>query len=284
MDEPIYADTLCRDGMSPPMPRRQRARGHSRIVLRPREGRTVLRTLYQDGSSKIRLPRLAGGPLEAVLINTAGGVTGGDRFAAEVVLEAGSHAVLTTQACERVYRSAGGTAEVTNRLEVGAGARLDWLPQETILFDGGRLSRRLDAELAEGSELLAVETTIFGRTAMGESVRTGSFRDRWRIRRQGRLLFADDLRLEGEIAGLIARPAVLDGNAAMATVLLVSEGGERLLDAVRSLIGEAGGASFWNGRLLARVTAPDGFLLRRILIPVLGVLMPGRSLPKVWQL
>jgi len=266
------------------MPRRQRARGHSRIVLRRREGKTVLRTLYQDGSSKIRLPRLAGGTLEAVLINTAGGVTGGDRFTTEVVLETAGHAVLTTQACERVYRSAGGVAEVTNRLEVGAGARLDWLPQETILFDGGRLSRRLDAELAEGAELLAVETTILGRGAMGERVQTGSFRDRWRIRRSGRLLFADDLRLEGDIAQLAARPAILDGNAAMATILLVSDSGERLLEAVRAALGDAGGASFWNGRLVARVLAPDGFLLRRILIPVLGVLMPGRSLPKVWQL
>lgn len=283
----MYAETSCPSARSAAVSgiRLQRASGRARISFSYREGAARLDRLYQEGAAKIRLPRPLGGEApEAVLINTAGGLTGGDEFSTEISVAAGARAVATTQACERVYRSIGGAAEVSTRLNVGPGAQIDWLPQETILFDGGRLSRRLEADLAPDAELLAIESVIFGRAAMGETVRAGSFRDRWRIRRDGRLLFADDLRIEGEIAGLLARPAVLAGNKAMATILYAGPEPERLLDPVREAIGEAGGASAWDGRLVARLVAPDGFRLRCALIPALSVLMDGRPLPKVWQL
>lgn len=284
----MYADTSCFESQAGVaaggVPRLQRAVGHARVSFRRRGGATVLDRLYQEGAAKVRLPRAAAGVPEAVLINTAGGLTGGDAFTTDVALASGSRAVLTTQACERVYRSTGAAAEVRTRFSAGAGARIDWLPQETILFDGGRLSRRLDVDLAEDAELLAVESVIFGREAMGETVENGCFRDRWRIRRDGRLVFADDLKLDGGIAALLARPAVLAGGRAMATVLYAGSDCERLLEPVREAVGDAGGASAWKGNLVARLAAADGFSLRRSLIPVLSALTAGRPLPKVWQL
>lgn len=279
----MYVDTSPFEAAAGPI-RLQRASGGLRMAFRRRGDVTVPRTLFQEGSAKARLPKAFQQPPEAVLINTAGGLTGGDRFSTEIELEEGAGLMVTTQACERVYRSLGGPAEVEARLRLGTGARLDWLPQETILFDGGRLRRRLDVDLAGDAEFLAVEAVLFGRTAMGESVRSGTFHDRWRIRRGGKLLFADDLRIEGDIAAQLARPAVLAGQVAMATAIYAGQWIDALLEPVREAIGDAGGASAWGGKLLVRIAAPDGLALRSKLIPVLSVLMNGRPLPKVWQL
>src|SRR4051812_16068060 len=159
----------------PERPVLQRARGCGRIAVRAEGGQTRLAKLYQEGCGKIRLPRDARAEgLEAVLINSSGGLTGGDRMAWEAEVGPEARLTLTTQACERVYRARDGVAEQAVSLTVGADARLDWLPQETILFDGGALSRRLEADLAEGASLLAVEAVILGRTAMDETVRVGA--------------------------------------------------------------------------------------------------------------
>lgn len=280
----MYADTSCFDGLAAPLPKMQRASGRARISFLLRGGATALDRLYQEGSAKLRLPKSHGSVPEAVLINTAGGLTGGDSFTTEIILGPGTQAVATTQACERIYRSTGADAEVSTRIELGDNARLHWLPQETILFNRARLSRRLEADLADGAELLAVESVIYGRRAMAETVRSGFFHDRWRIRRRGRLVMAEDFRLDGAVADLLARPAILAGNAAMATLVHLSSDPQRHLDAVRAQLGESGGASSWDGRLVARIAAPDGLSLRRRLIPVLRLLSGGRPLPKVWQL
>ena len=280
----MFVDTSCSESVGLPLARPQRASGRVRVVFRRRDGATHLYRLHQDGSAKVRFPKTGNAVLEAVLINTAGGMTGGDVFGIEAELEEGARATLTTQACERIYRSTGAFVRVENRIDLKTGSRLDWLPQETILFDGGRMMRRLDADLEGDAELLISEATIFGRAAMGETVNSGAFRDRWRIRREGKLVFADELCFEGDIARQLKRPAILAGNAAMATILLVASECERFLEPARKVIGDAGGASAWNGKFLARLVAPDGFSLRRVLIPVLAMLSSGRSLPKVWQL
>ena len=207
----------------------QRAEGRVRLAFHAKAGATRIETLFQEGCAKARLPSpLRNAAPEAILINTAGGLAGGDRLATEIELAAGASAVATTQACERVYRSTGPAVTVSARLRLSGGARLAWLPQETILFDGCRLERSLEADLDGNAELLAVEAFLFGRMAMGETVRSGGLHDRWRIRREGRLIFADDLRIEGRIAGQIERAAVLDGNAALATVLYAGPDPERL--------------------------------------------------------
>jgi urease accessory protein len=262
----------------------QRANGRTVIAFRRRGDVTALHRLFQEGSAKVLLPRLGGAIPEAVLINTAGGLASGDRFANEIVCEAGARAVVTTQACERVYRSNGVAAAAATRIALESGSALDWLPQETILFDGGRLERTLDVEMAADAALLATEAVIFGRTARGETVRDGFLRDRWRVRRAGRLVFADDLRFAGPIADLLARPAILNGHGALATALLCAPDSEARLPAVRDALGENGGASAWDGKLLVRAAAADGFALRRVLLPVLSVLTDGRALPKVWNL
>ena len=268
----------------PELPALQRARGCGRIAVRAEDGRTRLARLYQEGCGKIRLPRDARAEgLEGVLINSSGGLTGGDRM--EWAAEAGPGALLTltTQACEKVYRARDGEAEVRTTLTLGEDARLDWLPQETILFDGGSLSRRLEADLALGARLLAVEAVVLGRTAMAETVRVGHLSDRWRIRSEGRLVFADDLRLDGPIADLAAQAPVLAGARAFASLLLIDADAGRFLAPLRAALGPAGGASAFDGKLFARVTAPDGFDLRRALLPALEILRDGAPLPRVWS-
>ena len=260
----------------------QRAFGRGRLAVRAEAGRTRLEGLYQEGSAKLRLPRARGASLEAVMINSAGGMTGGDRFGWTVEAGPGAHAVLTTQACERVYRASADVARVDVALTLEVGTRLDWLPQETILFDGSTLSRTITADLAQDARLLLCEAVILGRHAMGETFARGAFHDRWRIRREGRLVFADDLRLDDDIPHLIHQPALLAGAGAFATLLLVAPDADTRLDAVRAAIGDLGGASAFDGKLVARIAAPDGLTLRRVVIPALIAL--GAAPPAVWTL
>ena len=280
----MYADISCFDVRKAPL-RLERAQGVARLAFRQRDDATRLATLYQEGCAKVRLPRpLPGTQPEAILINTAGGLTGGDRLTFEVVAGPASSATITTQACERIYRSTGEDTVVVNRLAAEADARLAWLPQETILFDGGRLVRRLEVDMAEGAELLAVEAVLFGRAAMGEVVRSGALKDRWRVRCNGKLIFADDFRLEDDIAGCLAARATLGGHRAMATVLAVCSEPEERIDRVRDIIGSHGGASAWGGKLVVRLLAEDSLALRHRLEPLLSFLLADRPLPKVWQL
>jgi urease accessory protein len=269
----------------PEFPKLQRAHGVGRIVVAVDDGgRTRLARLYQDSCGKIRLPRDAQAEgLEAVLINSSGGLTGGDYMEWLATVGDGARLTLSTQACEKVYRARDGEAQQRVGLILGENARLDWVPQETILFDGGALSRRLDADLAEGARLLAVEAVVLGRTAMDETVRHGSIRDRWRIRREGRLVFADDLRLDGAIAEVAASAPVLAGGRAFASLLLVDDDPARFLGPLRIALGAYGGASAFEGKLFARVVAPDGFTLRQALLPALEILRDGEPLPRVWR-
>lgn len=264
--------------------RMQRANGRLRLLFKRTGNVTTPQILFQEGSAKARLPRAFGRRQEVVLINTAGGLAGGDTFSTEIELGEAAELAVTTQACERVYRSSGEVAEVRARLRLGAGARLAWLPQETILFDAGRLRRSLEADLAPDAQFLSIESLLLGRSAMGETVRTGLFHDRWRIRRDGKLIFADDLRFEGDVAAQLARPAILAGNLALATILYVGANAEAFLDPVRHAIRDTGGASSWGGKLLIRIAASDGLALRSNVIPALSILMNGQPLPKLWQL
>ncbi|TPK62799.1 urease accessory protein UreD [Mesorhizobium sp. B2-4-19] len=266
----------------------QRAAGLAQLGCASAGGRTRLRRLYQDGSAKIRLPAVSADPLEAVLINTAGGLTGGDRIGWDVDVGANASASMTTQACEKVYRAASDHAEVRVRLTVGENGRIAWLPQETIVFDRAAFARTLDVELAAGAEALVLEATVFGRLAMGERVAQGTFRDRWRVRQDGFLIHAEDFRIGPDITGALARPAATGGAIAVATLLLVSPRAEAFLDPVREIIGDQGGASAWgvqaSGKLLARLYAGDGYQLRQRLVPLVGLLNGRAGLPKLWSL
>lgn len=285
MTLPFAATSPSEPVAAPPSARLQRTEGASRISFKFDRGATRLDRLHQSGASKIRLPHVFGHePPQAVLINTAGGLTGGDRLSVDVTVGSRCRAMATTQACEKIYRAADCEANVQTALTVAEGARLDWLPQETILFDGARLARRLEANVAPGATLLLVEATIFGRSARGERVRSGLFTDKWRIRQGERLVFADDLRFDFSDKGLLSRPAVMAGVAAMATILLITDEPEEHVDAVRTIIDEHGGASAWDHKLVARIVAENGAALRRVLIPALDALLDNATLPHIWRM
>jgi urease accessory protein len=265
--------------------RPQRAEGRGRLVAKALDGRTRLAEFFQEGAAKIRLPDTFDRSMEAVIINTAGGLTGGDRLNWQVVAGPGTRIDVTTQACEKIYKASAGTAEVTTEIRIGADARVDWLPQETILFDRASLFRKLDVDLDESAEFLAVEAILLGRKMMGEAMTSGLFRDRWRIRRSGKLIHAEELRLEGEISRLTAGQAMLSGQVAFATVLYAGPAAEARLPKVRPLLeGHMGGASQWKDKLVVRLAAADGFALRKILIPIISALRNGAPVPKVWNL
>ena len=237
---------------------------------------TGLQRLREEGSAKVRFPHMG---REAILINTGGGLAGGDDFKFDVEVGTGAKLTVTTQAAERVYRTLGTAAIVHTTLKVGEDATLFWLPQEAILFDGSSLKRKFDVELAANSRFIAVEPVLFGRPESAEVISHIAFRDCWRVKQNGKLLYADDLNLDGTVP---ISKATLNGAGAMATLLCVSPDAEKHLVPLRYAIGTCGAASFWNGKLVARFAAKDGFTLRKSLIPALAVLAGVDSLPKVW--
>jgi len=262
-----------------------RTEGSVRLQLVQRGGRTRLARLAESGAARLRFPRCdPADPCEAVLLNTAGGLTGGDSFAIEASLAAGTRAVLTTAAAEKIYRSRQGAAAVSVALSVAGNAELAWLPQPTIIFDRACLHRSTSIELGAEASFLAVEMLIFGRTAMGESVRHGAVRDAWRLRRQGTLLFADSFQLEGAIAAALARPAVLGGARASGLLLYAAPDAAARVAPLRALLAQAAsvlGISSYNDVLVARAVAPDGQTLQRDLTRLIANLYSA-PLPRIW--
>ncbi|HEV2507187.1 MAG TPA: urease accessory protein UreD [Mesorhizobium sp.] len=265
----------------------QRAVGHGAIQVEWRHGRSRIARLFQEGCAKIRMPRVTRDPFEAILINTAGGLTGGDRMNWTLRACEGTSAVITTQACERIYRSPESAAVIETRLTAEKGTHLAWLPQETILFDRSALSRRLDVDMDGSATVLLVEAVVFGRQAMGEIVTEARFHDRWRVSVDGRPIHAEDFRLGPDLGAQLARAAIAGGQRALATVLLVGPDAGRHLDEARAITGDDGAVSTWQSgginKLLARLHAPDSYSLRKRLAPLLR-LLNGQSLPKVWSI
>lgn len=266
-------------------PAMQRAVGVGRLSVKQLDGRTRIDRLYQEGCARIRIPKTYHGTaLEAVIINTSGGVTGGDRMAWSFEAGQNTHLMVTTQASEKIYKSSAGLAANTVTLKAEQGARLAWLPQESIVFDCAGFSRTITADLAEGAEALFLEPIVLGRRSMGERVESADLRDRWRISQGGQLIHAEDFRLNGEIASILSQQAVTAGQTAFATLLFVSPRADGFLNEARQLIGPNGGISCWNGKLLARVMAEDSFQLRKILLPLVTLMNFEADLPKVWSL
>ena len=276
-----------------PLATMQRVRGTGRLAVRERDGKTCLDRLFQEGAAKIRLPRQHGLPqMEAVLINTAGGMTGGDTLDWTVEAGPGCAITLTTQACEKAYRSTGEKARVTARVTAGAGARVNWLPQETILYQACALERRLEIDLEAGARLLLSEAVVLGRHAMGEVLDDARLTDRWRIRVGGKLVHAEETRLDATVLGQKDATGLLNGAGALATVVMIAPESGDLRDRLRACLagidGLTAGVSHveigQTGKLVARLLAQDGMTLRRGLVPALELLNPQAGLPKVWRL
>ena len=260
-----------------------RAQGSVTFDVHQVDGVTRRRQLHESGSLRVRFPSPEAEGLSAMFVNTAGGIAGGDRFDIDIAVGEGSSLAVTTAAAEKVYRAQGPAAEVNIALKAAAGAHLSWLPQETILFDRARVSRRIDIDLAEGASLLLCEIVVFGRAAMGERMLQGEFVDRWRLRRGGRLVFAETVRLDGDIGAKLTKLAVAKGGVAVGTALIVP-GDEALVERIRevanSLSGEVG-ISCWNGFAMARFCAQDAARLRADMMAVLGR-ASAVALPRMW--
>jgi urease accessory protein len=260
-----------------------RARGSVIFDVHQVEGLTRRRHLHESGSLRVRFPSPEADGLSAVFVNTAGGVAGGDRFGIEIAAGEGSRLAVTTAAAEKIYRAEGEAAQLDISLKAAAGARLSWLPQETILFDRARVSRRIDIDLADSASLLLCEIVVFGRAAMGERMLSGEFVDRWRLSRGGRLVFAENIRLDGDIGEKLAQPAIAKGGAAIGTALIVP-GDEALVERIRELATSFGGEvgiSCWNGFAMARFCAQDAARLRADMMAVLGR-ASDEALPRLW--
>ena len=236
--------------------------------------------LRQQGSAKVMLPHVGATP-EVVFLNTSGGLTAGDQLSWRLDLGDGVRAIATTQTAERAYLAQGGQAQVTVAHQVGAGGWLDWLPQETILFEGAALSRTTRVELGQGAGCLLLEAVVLGRAAMGETVGRVAFSDRREVWQGGRPRLVEPLLLTD--AALLTGPAGLDGARAFASVALVARGAEDALGPVRAVLGDDAAASGFDGKLMVRLRAGDGWPLRVQIAAVLRVLT-GRALPRVWQM
>ncbi|MEM1366139.1 MAG: urease accessory protein UreD [Pseudomonadota bacterium] len=280
-------------------PRMQRARGAVNIGVQTRDdqldaqtgGQTVLQRLVQEGCGKARLPRIGNRACDqAVLINTSGGITGGDALDWRVDVGVGAAFTMTTQACEKVYgaKAEDEPATVTTHLTVAEGAALNWLPQETILYDRAKLSRSVTAHLNGSARLLMVEPVVFGRRAMGKDMITGSFTDRWRIHRDGKLVHAEGFAVAGDVGGQLAAPFATGENTAMATIALFAPDADAQIEALQNLFrqkpGAMAAATAWNDKLIARLVAEDSYLMRRTLMPAIALLTNGVGVPKVWAL
>jgi urease accessory protein len=260
-----------------------RAHGRVAVALAAASGGVRRTASREEGSLRVRLPGACADAPEAVLVNTSGGIAGGDHFTVDLALEAGARLVVTTASAEKVYRSHGPDARVDVTATAADGAELTWLPQETILFDRARLARTITVSLAPSATLLLAETVVFGRAAMGETVREGSFADRWRIHRDSRLIFAENFRVDGAVSERLGQAAVAGGRTALGTVL-AAPGDDAAAEAVRAAAGTFRGevgVSAWNGIALARLAAHDGAALRHDLVVLLSAL-GRRALPRIW--
>ena len=276
------------DAASAP-PELPRSRGRVSLAFARHGGVTRIAHWSESGCAKARMPR-GEDAAEAVLMNNAGGLTDGDEVAIEVRLGPGAAATVATASAEKIYRSRGPATTVTNALSLADGASLAWLPQETILFDRSRLVRRLDLSLAGSARFLGCESIVFGRLARGERVEHGFVHDSWRIRRDGRLLWADAFRLDGAVEAALRRPALLDGRHALATAVYVGADAGHRLEAVRGLLPESevrAGVSHRPGLLIMRLIAHAAQALRaalaRLLPPLRRAIGAGpAAMPRVW--
>ena len=273
--------------------RRVRVEGGARVTLRDDAGTTRLRELWHHDPVRVLLPEPVDDALpHVVLLNTAGGLVGGDSLRTEIEVGDRARALVTGQSAEKVYRSDGPEVAIRTALSAGRDAWLEWMPQETILFDASRLDRRLSISLAAGARCLAGEILVFGRRARGETIGRAWLRDRWEIRRDGRLAWADALALGPEAPGALDAPFALDGAAAMATLAYCGADGPALLEGLRAALaghGEGIAASFMGEILLVRGLSPDAQALRRGVaaawrfLRAAGGSLPAR-LPRLWHI
>jgi urease accessory protein len=267
------------------LPASIRASGALRLVVAHTNSGSAAEDIAESGPLRVRFPRVREERLEAILINTAGGIVGGDKLTFQIETREEASLTLTSQAAEKIYRSNGLTSRISVSLKAEAGSELFWLPQETILFDRARIEREIEADVSSDGSLAICEAVVFGRDAMGEKIARGLLRDRWRVRRDGKLIFADAFSLDGDVKATLNRVVAMNGKIAMATMICVSKDAMNRLDAVReALTGEGmeAGASAFDGMLVARILAEDSISLRAAVLSALEA--AGTPPPRAYSL
>ena len=273
------------DSLTPSAPLLQRTKGEARVCFGAGMPARLL-GLRQAGSAKAILPKMHGAAPEIVFLNTSGGLTGGDRLRYELELGQGARAVATTQTAERAYRANEGRAEIKVDLRLGAGAELFWMPQELILFDGASIARDLRVEMGQGARLLLLESLVFGRGAMGETVSRLHLRDRREVWREGKRAMLEAIRMDDHDLSRQGA-AGLGAHRAVASLSLFDAAAEDRLAPLRlvlddlRLTGIEARASAWEGRITLRLAAADPDPLRKA-IAIATKTLSGRALPRVW--
>ncbi|BCI66895.1 urease accessory protein UreD [Acetobacter aceti] len=268
----------------------ERAVGAYGLDVRLSGDATRVAGLKQQGCCRILMPRRPLGTPEAVLVNVSGGIAAGDQITGEIVCRAGSCLTVTTQAAERIYkaREQDAPARIEARCRVEAGARLDWLPLETIFFDRSATSRLLEIEMAGDAIFLGCETRIFGRSGSDETVEHIRLRDRLRVKRGDELLWVESLIAEGPLARLLEQKAVASGRTVMLTLWLVALDAETWLLPIREALGTQNqeveaAASAWNGMLVVRALGTSSLAISRLSRRLLSILREGRGDPVTWR-
>jgi urease accessory protein len=239
----------------------QRADGCGRIVLSGSENGTRIEDIFERSPIRILFPRTGDGAIqEAVLINTAGGVAGGDRLECSVTALPGASLTVTSQAAEKVYRALHEPACIATKLNALGSAKLAWLPQETIVFNYARLKRTTEIELVSGTELLALESLVLGRAAHGEVMLGGHITDSWRVKKDGRLIWADSFRITNDIFPHLHRKALLSNYKAIATLIYFGPYLDRRLEFLRGIIPSLGcncAATLVGGLIVVRFATKE---------------------------
>jgi len=270
----------------------QRAEAACRVVVGGSSKGTRIIDVYQQSPVRVLFPKTGDDwAQEAVLVNTSGGVAGGDRLQLSVTALCGASIAVTTQAAEKIYRALNESAYITTQLNVDNAAKLAWLPQETIVFNHARLRRRMQIEISPGSELLALECLVLGRAARGETLSAGTIVDTWQVRKHGRLQWGDTFRLTDEVFAHISRKALLWDSTALATLLYFGSNLEEILQLIRAQAVSFDcqcGATLVGGMIVARLAARSSFELKGALRNVLQKLSeehaPGPfRVPKMWS-
>jgi urease accessory protein len=270
----------------------QRARGVARIVLNGSKNGTRIADIYQKFPTRVIFPKIGDGTMkEAVLINSAGGIAGGDRLEIEVIALNNASVAVTSQAAEKVYRALDQPARVATRLKACSTSRLAWLPQETIIFDRARIRRQTEIELSTGAELMALEWLVLGRAAHGEEVVSGHISDNWRIKRDGRLIWADGLHVADGVFAQLYRKALLSNCKAVGTLVYFGPDLDARLQVLREIAAslECQCAATAVGALIIIRFASEACSdlrheLRRLLEQFSRQLGPGPfGVPKMWS-
>lgn len=270
----------------------QRADGCCRLVLGGSENGTRIDDVFERSPIRIMFPRTGHRAVEeAVLINTAGGIAGGDRLECSVTALPDASIAVSSQAAEKVYRALNEPARIATKLQAHESARLAWLPQETIVFNRGRLHRKTEIELFSGTELLALEWLVLGRAAHGEVLVGGHITDSWRVRKDGRLIWADSFRISDETFPHLHRTALLSNCNAIATLIYFGPNLDKRLEFLREIMPSLGcncGVTLVGGLIVARFAAKESsdlkLALRNFLLQFGPELGPGPfQVPKMWS-